>query len=49
MKELYLKWLDACKEKGLHNELVSIQDNEEEISDRFYRSLAFGTGDFAVR
>lgn len=45
MKEKYLEWLKRCKtEKELYNELISIQDDESEISDRFYRDLAFGTG-----
>ena len=45
MKEIYLAWLKNCKEeKELYNELISIQNQAEEISDRFYRELAFGTG-----
>lgn len=45
MKEKYLTWFENCKqEKELYNELVSIRESEEEISDRFYRDLAFGTG-----
>ena len=45
MKEKYLEWLENCKEeKELYNELVSIKESETEISDRFYRALAFGTG-----
>ena len=45
MKEKYLEWLESCKEeKELYNELVCIKESEEEISDRFYRDLAFGTG-----
>lgn len=45
MKEKYLDWLENCEEeKELYNELVSIKESEAEISDRFYRALAFGTG-----
>ena len=45
MKEKYLEWLENCKlEQELYNELKSISGEEEKISDRFYRDLAFGTG-----
>ena len=45
MKRIYQKWIKNCKgEKELYDELIAIQDLEEEISDRFYRDLAFGTG-----
>ena len=43
MKRTYLEWLKNCKqEKELYDELISL--NESEMSDRFYRELAFGTG-----
>jgi phosphoglucomutase len=45
MKEKYQTWLEKCKkEKELYDELISIEGNEAEISDRFYRGLEFGTG-----
>lgn len=45
VKEKYLTWLENCKkEKGIYKELLSVRDNRQEISDRFYRALAFGTG-----
>lgn len=45
IKELYDLWCDKTKgDEALHSELLSVKDSEEEISDRFYRSLEFGTG-----
>ena len=45
IKELYQLWLEkATADKDLIEELKSIEGNEEEISDRFYRELEFGTG-----
>ena len=45
MKEEYNIWLENCKcEQKIHNELISIKDNADEIADRFYRELEFGTG-----
>lgn len=42
---MYEYWLkNATKDPELVDELMSIKGNEEEISDRFYRSLEFGTG-----
>lgn len=42
--ELYEKWLsEATADKDLIEELKSIADKPEEISDRFYQSLEFGT------
>ena len=40
----YNKWLQCAKAEDIVNELLQIKNNESEISDRFYRSLAFGTG-----
>lgn len=41
---LYTQWLEATEaDDELHRELVSIEGNEDEILDRFYRSLEFGT------
>ncbi len=45
IKELYDLWCEKTKnDEALQNELLSINGREEEISDRFYRSLEFGTG-----
>ncbi len=42
--ELYELWLkNTADNKELHDELVSIDGNNEEIYERFYRSLEFGT------
>lgn len=43
-KELYELWLKkAVEDKDLTDELQSIKGNNDEIYDRFYRSLEFGT------
>lgn len=43
-KELYELWLEkAVEDKDLTDELQSIKGNNDEIYDRFYRSLEFGT------
>lgn len=40
----YNDWLEnATADNDLIDELVSIKDNEQEIKDRFYKSLEFGT------
>lgn len=40
----YEKWCkDANIDKSLRDELISIKGNEEEIKDRFYKDLDFGT------
>lgn len=45
IKELYKLWLEkATADKDLKTELESIAGKDEEISDRFYRELEFGTG-----
>ena len=45
IKALYALWKDkAVLDSDLQDELNSIKGNDEEISDRFYRSLEFGTG-----
>lgn len=42
--EAYNNWLkNATADKDLIEELVLIKGNEDEISDRFYKSLEFGT------
>ncbi|MBD5082985.1 MAG: phospho-sugar mutase [Clostridiales bacterium] len=44
INELYNEWLEnADFDPDLIKELESIKGNEEEISDRFYRCLEFGT------
>ena len=45
VKEKYKLWLEKTKNNEiLHNELLKISDLPEEINDRFYKELAFGTG-----
>ncbi|MBQ3086178.1 MAG: phospho-sugar mutase [Clostridia bacterium] len=42
---LYAIWKEKCtQDEDLVRELAEIAGNEEEILDRFYQSLAFGTG-----
>ena len=44
VKELYELWLRGTEcEPELHAELESVAGNDEEILDRFYRNLEFGT------
>ena len=44
IKELYDLWCEKTRDdRSLHEELLKISGNDEEISDRFYRSLEFGT------
>ncbi len=44
VNKLYDIWLDGTKDnKELHDELLAIEGNEDEILDRFYRNLEFGT------
>lgn len=41
---VYEQWLaDESLDANLKDELVASRDNEEEIKDRFYQSLSFGT------
>lgn len=40
----YSRWLEYVKEDDLLEELKQIEGREDEISDRFYRELEFGTG-----
>lgn len=45
MQATYVRWLDrASEDPDLTAELASIQGQDAEISDCFYRDLAFGTG-----
>ena len=42
--ETYCKWLEALDEDDpLREELIRIASDEEEIKDRFYKELSFGT------
>ncbi|MDE6385671.1 MAG: phospho-sugar mutase [Eubacterium sp.] len=41
--EKYQKWLSFADE-ATKEELISIENDEKEIEDRFYKDLAFGTG-----
>jgi len=42
--EEYQKWCeDSAFDEETKKELISIKDNEEEIKDRFYKELEFGT------
>ena len=44
-KESYQQWLDnPYFDEETKKELLSIQNNEKEIEDRFYKNLEFGTG-----
>lgn len=43
-KNIYNEWLGYEKlDKNLRDDLISIKDNENEINDRFYQELEFGT------
>ena len=45
INQLYNLWLEnASADPDLKTELDSVRGKEEEISDRFYRELEFGTG-----
>ena len=45
MNAKYLEWTSKTLEDAdLTAELKAVRDNEEEINDRFYRDLEFGTG-----
>lgn len=44
-REKYRFWIQNLYfDKNTKAELLAIQDNEEEVEDRFYRDLEFGTG-----
>ena len=40
----YGEWLEFLQDQVLYEELISIKESENEIEDRFYRDLEFGTG-----
>ncbi|CEQ10457.1 phosphoglucomutase [[Clostridium] sordellii] len=43
-KELYNEWTtNLYFDENTRNELISIKDNDEEIKERFYKDLEFGT------
>ena len=43
-RDIYEKWLASENlDENLKKELMNIKDNEEEIEDRFYKDLEFGT------
>ena len=43
-KKLFAAWLEnATDDKDLTEELKSIENNDQEIYDRFYTALKFGT------
>ena len=43
-RDIYEKWLSSENlDENLKRELLNIKDNEEEIEDRFYKDLEFGT------
>ena len=44
MMENYKRWLGKVTEEDLLTELKAIEGKEEDINDRFYRDLEFGTG-----
>ena len=43
VNNLYQQWLAHCSDPALHADLLSAGGNEAEITDRFYRTLSFGT------
>lgn len=44
-KEVYQEWItNAYFDEQTKKELIALQGNEQEIEDRFYRELEFGTG-----
>ena len=38
----FTRWLEKVEDYELKAELLSIEGNEKEIEDRFYKSLSFG-------
>lgn len=43
-KQKYDIWLEKVTDEELKSELYAIKNNREEIENKFYRDLAFGTG-----
>ncbi len=44
VKDLFATWKNNVKEEELLKELFSIENDEDKVSDAFYRDLEFGTG-----
>ena len=44
VKDLFATWKNNVKEEELLKELFSIENDENKVSDAFYRDLEFGTG-----
>ena len=45
IKQLYTRWLEKTAENAeVYNELTAIAGQDDQIEDRFYRELEFGTG-----
>ncbi|MBQ9945435.1 MAG: phospho-sugar mutase [Clostridia bacterium] len=44
INKLYKLWREKATEKEVLDELIAVEDNEEEILDRFWQNLTFGTG-----
>ena len=42
-REEYQRWLDNVHDPDTYMELLSIQHNDAEILDRFYKYIDFGT------
>ena len=42
-KALYQQWLDNCTDPALQEDLRAVQEDDAGITDRFYRTLSFGT------
>lgn len=41
--EKYFEWKEFVRDEELYSDLVSVEGNSDEIFDRFYKSLEFGT------
>ena len=44
VKALFKTWKSNVKEQELRDELLAIEEDENKVSDAFYRDLEFGTG-----
>lgn len=45
IQKLYTQWAaNATEDPDIATELASVKDKQDEVEDRFYRDLAFGTG-----
>ena len=45
IEDIYHRWtVQTANNEELHNELLNIQNDREDIEDRFYKELEFGTG-----